>query len=56
MATHLGRNGNGQIGKRINQMVQVMSELAIHERLVLAKKTILPLEHLIHVTWGPCLG
>jgi len=29
--TYLGKNGNGQVGKRINQMMQAMSELAIHE-------------------------
>ena len=39
MVTYLGRNGNGQIGKRINQMMQALSELAIYEGLLLAKKS-----------------
>ena len=38
MVTYLGRSGNGQIGKRINQMMQDMSALAIYEGLVLANK------------------
>ncbi len=38
MVTYLGKNGNGQVGKRINQMMQAMSELAIHEGLLLAKQ------------------
>jgi len=38
MVTYLGKSGNGQIGKRINQMMQAMSELAIYEGLLLAKK------------------
>jgi len=38
MVTYLGKNGNGQIGKRINQMMQAMSELAIYEGLMLAEK------------------
>jgi 3-hydroxyisobutyrate dehydrogenase-like beta-hydroxyacid dehydrogenase len=39
MVTYLGKNGNGQIGKRINQMMQALSELAIYEGLLLAKKS-----------------
>src|SRR5262249_6398393 len=35
MVTHLGKNGNGQIGKQINQMMQALSELAIYEGLLL---------------------
>jgi 3-hydroxyisobutyrate dehydrogenase-like beta-hydroxyacid dehydrogenase len=38
MVTHLGKNGNGQIGKRINQMMQAISELAIYEGLTLADR------------------
>ena len=34
MVTYLGKNGNGQIGKRINQMMQAMSELAIYEGML----------------------
>ena len=29
MVTCLGKSGNGQIGKRINQVMQALSELAI---------------------------
>jgi 3-hydroxyisobutyrate dehydrogenase-like beta-hydroxyacid dehydrogenase len=36
--TYLGKNGNGQIGKRINQMMQAISEVAIYEGLLLADK------------------
>ncbi len=39
MVTYLGKNGNGQAGKRINQMMQAISELAIYEGLLLAKKS-----------------
>jgi 3-hydroxyisobutyrate dehydrogenase-like beta-hydroxyacid dehydrogenase len=35
--TYLGKSGNGQIGKRVNQMMQTMSELAIYEGLLLAE-------------------
>jgi 3-hydroxyisobutyrate dehydrogenase-like beta-hydroxyacid dehydrogenase len=38
MVTYLGKNGHGQIGKRINQMMQAISELAIYEGLTLAQK------------------
>ena len=44
MVTYLGKNGNGQVGKKINQMMQAMSELAIYEGMLLAKKTGLPLQ------------
>lgn len=36
--TYLGKSGNGQIGKRINQMMQSISELAMFEGLLLAKE------------------
>jgi 3-hydroxyisobutyrate dehydrogenase-like beta-hydroxyacid dehydrogenase len=36
--TYLGKSGNGQIAKRVNQMMQAISELAIYEGLLLAKK------------------
>jgi 2-hydroxy-3-oxopropionate reductase len=35
--TYLGKSGNGQIGKRVNQMMQSISELAIYEGLLLAE-------------------
>ncbi|HEY7220462.1 MAG TPA: NAD(P)-dependent oxidoreductase [Candidatus Binatia bacterium] len=44
MVTYLGKNGNGQIGKRINQVMQALSELAIYEGLLLAKKSGLDLK------------
>lgn len=37
--TYLGKSGNGQIGKRINQMMQSISELAMFEGLLLAQKS-----------------
>jgi 3-hydroxyisobutyrate dehydrogenase-like beta-hydroxyacid dehydrogenase len=36
--TYLGKNGNGQIGKIINEMMQAQSALAIYEGLLLAEK------------------
>jgi len=54
MVTYLGKNGNGQIGKRINQMMQAMSELAIHEGLLLAKKMNLPLKMFARAASGGC--
>lgn len=36
--TYLGKSGNGQIAKRVNQMMQAMSELAIYEGLLLAER------------------
>jgi 3-hydroxyisobutyrate dehydrogenase-like beta-hydroxyacid dehydrogenase len=52
--TYLGKNGNGQIGKRINQMMQAMSELAIYEGLLLAKKTGLDLKMFARAASGGC--
>jgi 2-hydroxy-3-oxopropionate reductase len=54
MVTYLGKNGNGQIGKRINQMMQAMSELAIYEGLLLAKKTGLDLKMFARAASGGC--
>jgi 3-hydroxyisobutyrate dehydrogenase-like beta-hydroxyacid dehydrogenase len=54
MATYLGENGNGQIGKRINQMMQAMSELAIYEGLLLAKRTGLDLKMFARAASGGC--
>jgi 3-hydroxyisobutyrate dehydrogenase len=36
--TYLGKNGNGQIGKIINEMMQTFSQLAIYEGFQLAEK------------------
>ena len=52
--TYLGKNGNGQIGKRINQMMQAMSELAIYEGLLLAKKSGLDLKLFARAASGGC--
>ena len=54
MVTHLGKNGNGQIGKRINQMMQAMSELAIYEGMLLAKKMGLPLQMFARAASAGC--
>jgi 3-hydroxyisobutyrate dehydrogenase-like beta-hydroxyacid dehydrogenase len=54
MVTYLGRNGNGQIGKRINQMMQALSELAIYEGLLLAKKSGLDLKQFARAASGGC--
>ncbi len=52
--TYLGKNGNGQLGKRINQMMQAMSELAIYEGLQLAKQVNLPLRAFARAVSGGC--
>lgn len=54
MVTYLGKNGNGQIGKQINQMMQAMSELAIYEGLLLAKKMGLPLQMFARAASAGC--
>ncbi len=54
MVTHLGKNGNGQLGKRINQLMQAMSELAIHEGLRLAKEVNLPLKKFARAASAGC--
>jgi 3-hydroxyisobutyrate dehydrogenase-like beta-hydroxyacid dehydrogenase len=54
MVTYLGKNGNGQVGKRINQMMQAMSELAIYEGLLLAKKMGLPLQMFARAASAGC--
>ena len=54
MVTYLGKNGNGQIGKRINQMMQAMSELAIYEGMLLAKKSGLPLQMFARAASAGC--
>jgi len=52
--TYLGKSGNGQIGKRINQMMQALSELAIYEGLLLAKKSGLDLKMFARAASGGC--
>jgi 3-hydroxyisobutyrate dehydrogenase-like beta-hydroxyacid dehydrogenase len=52
--TYLGKNGNGQIAKRINQMMQAMSELAIYEGMQLAKKSGLDLRMFARAVSGGC--
>ena len=54
MVTYLGANGNGQIGKKINQMMQAMSELAIYEGMLLAKKMGLPLQMFARAASAGC--
>lgn len=54
MATYLGKSGNGQIGKRINQMMQAMSELAIYEGMQLAKKMDLDLKMFARAVSAGC--
>lgn len=52
--TYLGQNGNGQIAKRINQMMQAMSELAIYEGMQLAKQMGLDLRMFASAVSGGC--
>jgi 3-hydroxyisobutyrate dehydrogenase-like beta-hydroxyacid dehydrogenase len=54
MVTYLGKNGNGQIGKQINQVMQALSELAIYEGLLLAKKSGLDLKMFARAAAGGC--
>ena len=54
MVTYLGKNGNGQIGKRINQMMQALSELAIYEGLLLAQQSGLDLKMFARAASGGC--
>ena len=54
MVTYLGKNGNGQVGKKINQMMQAMSELAIYEGMLLAEKMGLPLQMFARAASAGC--
>ncbi|HTF94260.1 MAG TPA: NAD(P)-dependent oxidoreductase [Verrucomicrobiae bacterium] len=54
LVTYLGKNGNGQIGKRINQMMQALSELAIYEGLLLAQQSGLDLKMFARAASGGC--
>jgi 3-hydroxyisobutyrate dehydrogenase-like beta-hydroxyacid dehydrogenase len=52
--TYLGKNGNGQIGKRVNQMMQAISEVAIYEGLLLADKMGLDSKMFARAVCGGC--
>ncbi len=52
--TYLGKNGNGQMGKLINQMMQALCELGIYEGLLLAKKTGLDPKMFARAAAGGC--
>lgn len=54
MVTYLGANGNGHVGKKINQMMQAMSELAIYEGMLLAEKMGLPLQMFARAASAGC--
>ncbi len=54
MVTYLGANGNGQVGKKINQMMQALSELAIYEGMLLAEKAGLPLQQFARAASAGC--
>jgi 3-hydroxyisobutyrate dehydrogenase-like beta-hydroxyacid dehydrogenase len=54
MVTYLGKNGNGQVGKKINQMMQALSELAIYEGMLLAEKMELPLQMFARAASAGC--
>lgn len=54
MVTYLGKNGNGQVGKKINQMMQALSELAIYEGMLLAQKAGLPLRSFARAASAGC--
>jgi 3-hydroxyisobutyrate dehydrogenase-like beta-hydroxyacid dehydrogenase len=52
--TYLGKNGNGQIGKTINEMMQAESALAIYEGLLLAEKMKLDLKMFARAASAGC--
>jgi 3-hydroxyisobutyrate dehydrogenase-like beta-hydroxyacid dehydrogenase len=52
--TYLGKNGNGQIGKTINEMMQAQSALAIYEGLLLAEKMKLDLKMFARAASAGC--
>ena len=54
--TYLGKSGNGQVAKRINQMMQALSELAIHEGLTLAREKDLDLSMFAKAVSAGCAG
>lgn len=54
VVTYLGKSGNGQVAKQINQMMQSLSELAIFEGLLLAEKMGLDLKRFARAASGGC--
>jgi 2-hydroxy-3-oxopropionate reductase len=52
--TYLGKNGNGQMGKLVNQMMQALCELGIYEGLSLAKKAGLDPKLFARAVTGGC--
>src|SRR5262245_8893209 len=54
MVTYLGKNGSGQIGKVINEMMQAQSALAIYEGLLLAEKMGLDLKTFARAASAGC--
>lgn len=52
--TYLGKNGNGQVSKQVNQMMQAMSELAIYEGLLLAERMGLDLKMFARAASAGC--
>ena len=52
--TYLGKNGNGQLGKIINEMMQTFSQLAIYEGLQLAEKMGLDLQSFARAASAGC--
>lgn len=54
VVTYLGKSGNGQVAKQINQMMQSLSELAIFEGLLLAEKMGLDLKSFARAAAGGC--
>ncbi len=54
MVTYLGENGNGQVAKRINQMMQALCELGIYEGLLLAEKMGLDLKMFARAVSAGC--
>jgi 3-hydroxyisobutyrate dehydrogenase-like beta-hydroxyacid dehydrogenase len=54
MVTYLGKNGSGQIGKVINEMMQAQSALAIYEGLLLAEKIGLDLKTFARAASAGC--
>jgi 3-hydroxyisobutyrate dehydrogenase-like beta-hydroxyacid dehydrogenase len=56
MVTYLGKSGNGQIAKRINQMMQALSELAIYEGMQLAQKMDLDVKMFARAVSAGCAG
>ena len=54
LVTYLGKSGNGQVAKQINQMMQAFSELAVFEGLLLAERMGLDLKMFARAASGGC--